>query len=156
MSMSLASPIVILLPLQWVKLARDPHRQMEVDGDEHRWSNNMEVLNAQGPTTNATVSQEAPFAFKMAQELTFFMLAYALQSTCDGPRFHQSRLFTSYHSSTDATCYGYVPLYVVSCLISKCSSVSVDLSVPRARHPMDGLGRIPFSGALSIFKLGTN
>jgi len=30
-------------------------------------------------------------------------------------RFRQSRLFTSYRPSTDATRYGYVPLHDVSC-----------------------------------------
>jgi len=54
--------------------------KMEVDDDEPRQSSDMEALNAQGPSINAMVSQEPPFMFKMAQELTFSMLAHALWS----------------------------------------------------------------------------
>jgi hypothetical protein len=50
------------------ELAKKAHRdeKMEVDGDKRRRSSNMVGLNAQGPSTDATSSQEAPFAFKMA------------------------------------------------------------------------------------------
>jgi hypothetical protein len=48
-----------------VKLTRKVQmdEKMEVDGNERRQSSDME---AQGPSANATVSQEPPFAFKMA------------------------------------------------------------------------------------------
>jgi hypothetical protein len=73
--------IVYLLPLAVstkVKFARKSHTEnMEVDGDERRQSSNMEALNAQ-------TNQESSFAFRMAQELTFLMLAHTLQSMCDG------------------------------------------------------------------------
>ena len=56
-----------------VKLARmaQMDEKMEVDGDERRRSSDME---AQGPSADATVSQEPPFAFKMALELLVFAL----------------------------------------------------------------------------------
>ncbi|KAN0111181.1 hypothetical protein V8E52_008793 [Russula decolorans] len=57
------SSIAILLPLQ----------------QQPRWSNNMGGLNTQGPSIDATASQEPPFVFKMAQELTFSMLANVLR-----------------------------------------------------------------------------
>jgi protein SMG6 len=64
-----------------VKLARKAHAtKMEVNGDERRWSNDMGGLNTQGPSIDATASQEPPFVFKMAQELTFSMLAHVLRS----------------------------------------------------------------------------
>ncbi|KAN0103739.1 hypothetical protein V8E52_011684 [Russula decolorans] len=63
-----------------VKLARKAHTtKMEVNGDERRWSNDMGGLNTQGPSIDATASQEPPFVFKMAQELTFSMLAHILR-----------------------------------------------------------------------------
>jgi hypothetical protein len=76
-----------------VKLARKAQtdEKMEVDGDERRRSSDME---AQGPSADATASQEAPFAFKMAQELTFSMLAHALRSTRDGPNSYVTILLT--------------------------------------------------------------
>ena len=79
-----------------VKLARKAHtdEKMEVDGDERRRSSDMEALNAQGPSSDATASQEPPFAFKMAQELTFSMLAHALRSTRDGPNSYVTILLT--------------------------------------------------------------
>ena len=54
-----------------VKLARKTHtdEKMEVDGNEWRRSSDMEASNAQRPSTDATESQEPPFAFKMVQEL---------------------------------------------------------------------------------------
>jgi len=79
-----------------VKLARKAHtdEKMEVDGDERRRSSDMEALNAQGPSSDATASQEPPFAFKMAQEFTFSMLAHALRSTRDGPNSYVTILLT--------------------------------------------------------------
>jgi hypothetical protein len=62
-----------------VKLARKAQtdERMDVDGDERRRSSDMEALH---PSTT-----EPRFAFRMAQELTFSMLAHALRSTRDGP-----------------------------------------------------------------------
>jgi protein SMG6 len=79
-----------------VKLARKAHtdEKMEVNGDECQWSSDIEALNAQCPSTDATASQEPPFAFKMAQELIFLMLACALQSMRDGPNFYVTILLT--------------------------------------------------------------
>jgi protein SMG6 len=79
-----------------VKLARKVHTEekMEVDGDERRRSSDMEAPNARRPSTDATESQEPPFAFKMAQELTFSMLAHALRSTRDGPNPYVTILLT--------------------------------------------------------------
>jgi protein SMG6 len=79
-----------------VKVARKAHtdEKMEVDGDERRRSSDMDALNAQGPSADATASQEPPFAFKMAQELTFSMLAHALRSTRDGPNSYVTILLT--------------------------------------------------------------
>ena len=70
-----------------VKLARKAHmdEKMEVDGDERRRSTDIE---------DATTSQEPPFAFKMAQELTFSMLAHALRSTRDGPNSYVTVILT--------------------------------------------------------------
>ena len=75
------------------KLARKVHtdEKMEVDGDERRRSSEMEV---QGASTDASASQEPPFAFRMAQELTFSMLAHALRSTRDGPNPYVTILLT--------------------------------------------------------------
>ncbi|KAN0109014.1 hypothetical protein V8E52_009718 [Russula decolorans] len=70
-----------------VKLARKAHAtKMEVNGDERRWSNDMGGLNTQGPSIDATASQEPPFVFKMAQELTFSMLAHVLRSPWERER----------------------------------------------------------------------
>jgi protein SMG6 len=79
-----------------VKHARKAHtdEKMEVDGDERRRSSDMEALNAPGSSANATASHEPPFAFKMAQELTFSMLAHALRSTRDGPNSYVTILLT--------------------------------------------------------------
>jgi protein SMG6 len=72
-----------------VKLARKTHtdEKMDVDGDERRRSSDMEAPDATG-------SQGPPFAFKMAQELTFSMLAHALRSTRDGPNQYVTILLT--------------------------------------------------------------
>jgi len=67
---------------------------MEVDSDERRQSSDMEAPNAQHPSTDATESQELPFAFKMARELTFSMLAHALRSTRDSPNPYVTILLT--------------------------------------------------------------
>jgi hypothetical protein len=67
---------------------------MEVDSDEQRQSSDMEAPNAQHPSTDATESQEPPFAYKMAWELTFSMLAHALRSTCDSPNPYVTILLT--------------------------------------------------------------
>ncbi len=80
-----------------VKLSRKAQvdERMEVDGDERRRSSDMEALNAQDTSTNAAASpQEPPFAYKMAQELTFLMLAHALRSTRDGPNSYVTVLLT--------------------------------------------------------------
>jgi protein SMG6 len=79
-----------------VKLARKAQadEKMEVDGDERRRSSDMGALNAQGPSTDAAASQEPPFAFKMAQELTFSMLTHALRLTRDGPNSYVTVLLT--------------------------------------------------------------
>ena len=83
-----------------VKLARKTQtdERMEVDGDERRRSVDME---AQGPSTAQASSvlpseacAEAPSAFKMAQELTFSMLAHALRSTRDGPNAYVTVILT--------------------------------------------------------------
>jgi len=79
-----------------VKLARKTQvdEKMDIDGDERRRSSEMEALNARSTSTNAAASQEPPFAFKMAQELTFSMLAHALRSTRDGPNCYVTVLLT--------------------------------------------------------------
>src|SRR6266849_7568747 len=79
-----------------VKLARKAHadEKMEVDGDERRRSSDMEALNAQRPSTDSAASQEPPFAFTMAQQLTFSMLAHALRSTRDGPNSYVTIILT--------------------------------------------------------------
>jgi hypothetical protein len=87
-----------------VKLARKSQtdERMEVDSDERRRSSDMEALNAQSPSTvqassvlsDSAASTEQPFAFKMAQELTFSMLAHALRSTRDGPNPYVTVLLT--------------------------------------------------------------
>ena len=84
-----------------VKLARKSQmdERMEVDGDERRRSVDME---AQGPSTaqafsipsDSEASAEAPFTFKMAQELTFSMLAHALRSRRDGPNAYVTVILT--------------------------------------------------------------
>jgi hypothetical protein len=67
------------------KLARKAQtgEQMEVDGDERGRSSDMEALHP--PTTEP---------FRMAQELTFSMLAHALRSTRDGPNPYVTVLLT--------------------------------------------------------------
>ena len=87
-----------------VKLARKTQtdERMEVDGDERRRSSDMEAVNAQSPSTvhassvlsDSAASTEPPFVFKMAQELTFSMLAHALRSTRDGPNPYVTVLLT--------------------------------------------------------------
>jgi hypothetical protein len=65
--------------------------QMEVDGNKHRQSSDVEALHAQSPSTiqvspvlsDTAASLEPLPAFKMAQEFTFTMLAHTLQSTCE-------------------------------------------------------------------------
>jgi hypothetical protein len=79
-----------------VKLARKAHadEKMEVDGDECRRCSDMEALNAQAPSTDSAASQEPPFAFTMARELTFSMLVHALRSTHDSPNSYVTILST--------------------------------------------------------------
>jgi len=75
---------------------------MEVDSDERRQSSDIGVLHAQSPSivqislvlSDAAASLELPPAFKIAQELTFTMLAHALQSTHDGPSSYVTILLT--------------------------------------------------------------
>ncbi|KAI9463378.1 hypothetical protein F5148DRAFT_1313175 [Russula earlei] len=86
-----------------VKLARKTQtdERMEVDVEERRRSSDLEAPHV-GPSiiqvspvlSDAAVSQEPPFAFKMAQELTFSMLAPALRSTRDGPNAYVTILVT--------------------------------------------------------------
>ena len=62
----------------------------------------MEAVHAQSPSiiqvspllSDAAASLEPPPAFKMAQELTFTMLAHALRSTRDGPNSYVTILLT--------------------------------------------------------------
>jgi hypothetical protein len=78
-----------------VKLARKAQVDdwIEVDGDKHRQSSDIEALHAQSPSaiqdspvlSNTAASLKPPPTFKMAQEFTFTMLAHALWSTYDGP-----------------------------------------------------------------------
>jgi hypothetical protein len=77
-----------------VKLARKAQtdERMEVDGDERRRSSDVEALRPS--TADSAASIEPPFAFKMAQELTFSMLAHALWSTRDGPNSYVTVLLT--------------------------------------------------------------
>jgi hypothetical protein len=84
-----------------VKLARkfQTDERMEVDGDERRRSVDME---AQGLSTaqassvlpDSEASAEVPFAFKMAQELTFSMLGHALRSRRDRPNAYVTVILT--------------------------------------------------------------
>jgi hypothetical protein len=67
---------------------------MEVDGDERRRSSDMGDLNAQGSSADAQEFQGPPLAFKMAQELTFSMLAHALRSVRDGQNQYVTILLT--------------------------------------------------------------
>jgi hypothetical protein len=87
-----------------VKLARkaqaDDH--MEVDGDERKQSSELEAFHAQSPSaiqvfpvlSDTAASLEPPPAFKMAQELTFALLAHALRSKRDGPNSYVTILLT--------------------------------------------------------------
>jgi hypothetical protein len=87
-----------------VKLARKAQAddRMEVDGDERRRSSDIEAVHAQSPSiiqvspvlSDAAASLEPPPAFKMAQELTFKMLAHALRSTRDRPNSYVTILLT--------------------------------------------------------------
>ena len=81
-----------------VKLARKSQtdERMDVDADERRRSNDVDALNAQvSPLlSDAATPMEPPPAFKMAQELTFTMLAHALRSTRDAPNPYITILLT--------------------------------------------------------------
>jgi protein SMG6 len=81
-----------------VKLARKPQadERMDVDGDEHKRSSDVEAPNPRiSPVlSDASASTEPPPAFKMAQELTFKMLAHALRSTRDVPNPYVTILLT--------------------------------------------------------------
>jgi hypothetical protein len=71
------------------------HSHARMHAHTRRWrSIDMEALNAHGPSADAAASQEPPFAFKTAQELTFSMLAHALRSTRDGPNPYVTILLT--------------------------------------------------------------
>ena len=88
-----------------VKLARKAQAddRTEVDGDERRRSSDIEAVHAQSPSifqvspvlSDAAVSLEPPPASKMAQELTFTILAHALWSTCDCPNSYVTTHFPS-------------------------------------------------------------
>jgi protein SMG6 len=75
---------------------------MEVDGDERRRSSDLEAVHAQSPSaiqvspvlSDAAASLELPPAFKMAQELTFTMLAHALRSKRDTPNSYVTIILT--------------------------------------------------------------
>jgi len=75
---------------------------MEVNSDERRRSSDIGALYAQSPSivqiflvlSDSAASLELPPTFKMAQELTFTMLAHALQSTCDSPNSYVTILLT--------------------------------------------------------------
>jgi hypothetical protein len=76
--------------------------RMDVDGDERKRNSDAEALNTQSPSviqispvlSDAAASSELPPAFKMAQELTFAMLAHALKSTRDGPNPYVTIILT--------------------------------------------------------------
>ena len=75
---------------------------MEVDSDECRQSSDVEALHTQSLSaiqvspmlSDTAASLEPPPAFKMAQELTVTVLAYALWSTCDRPNPYVTILLT--------------------------------------------------------------
>ena len=87
-----------------VKLARKAQAddRMEVDGDERRQSSDLEAGHARSPSaiqvlpvlSDTAASLEPPPAFKMAQELTFALLAHALRSKCDGPNSYVTIILT--------------------------------------------------------------
>jgi len=87
-----------------VKLARKVQvdDQMEVDSNERRQSGDIEAVHPQSPSvihvspilSDTMASLEPPPAFKMAQELTFTMLAHALRSTRDGPNLYVTIILT--------------------------------------------------------------
>lgn len=86
-----------------VKLAKKAQtdERMEVDGDERRRSSDVEALHAQGhsatqasPVPSDAAGSLEPPAFKMAQELTFAILAHALRSTRDGPNPYVTIILT--------------------------------------------------------------
>src|SRR6266404_1120701 len=78
-----------------VKLARKAQAddRMEVDGDERRRASDADASNPHGVSafqispvfSDIVPALEPSPAFKMAQDLTFSMLAHALRSTRDGP-----------------------------------------------------------------------
>jgi hypothetical protein len=98
------TPAAAIAAASKVKLARKAQAddRMEVDGDERRRSSDVEALHAQSPSviqvspvlSDTAASLEPPPAFKMAQELTFAMLAHALRSTRDGPNSYVTILLT--------------------------------------------------------------
>jgi len=87
-----------------VKLARKAQadNHIEVNDDERRRSSNIKALHTQSVSiihvspilSDAVASLEPPPMFKMAQELTFMMLAHALRSTHDGPNLYVTILLT--------------------------------------------------------------
>ena len=84
-----------------VKLARKSQtdERMEVDGDDRRRSIDMEsqgasTVQASSVLSDSGATTEPPFAFKMAQELTFSMLAHALRSMRDGPNAYVTAILT--------------------------------------------------------------
>src|SRR6267142_1778401 len=89
-----------------VKLVRKAQvdDRMEVDGNEHRQSSNLEAVHAQSPSviqvlpvlSNTTASLKPPPAFKMAQELIFALLAHAFMSKCANPNSYVMILVSPY------------------------------------------------------------
>src|SRR5216683_5218252 len=98
------TPAAAITATSKVKLARKAQAGdwMEINGDECRQSSNVEALHTQSSTTiqvspmlsDTVASLEPPPAFKMAQELTVTVLAYALQSTHDRPNPYVTILLT--------------------------------------------------------------
>ena len=91
------TPIVVPA-MSKVKLAKKPQadERMDVDVDEHKRCSDVEAPNPRiSPVlSDASASTEPSPAFKMAQELTFKMLAHALQSTRDVPNPYVTILLT--------------------------------------------------------------
>ena len=98
------NPAAAMAAASKVKLARKAQAddRMEVDGDERRRSSDLEAVQAQSPSaiqvspvlSDTAASLEPPHAFKMAQELTFTMLAHALRSKRDGPNSYVTIILT--------------------------------------------------------------
>jgi hypothetical protein len=88
-----------------VKLARKSQmdERMEVDGDDRRRSIDMEAQGASTVQASSVLSDseattEPPFAFKMAQELTFSMLGRALRSMRDSPNAYVTVILTFFQN----------------------------------------------------------